>query len=54
MKITLELPDTMVCAVVTGVVQHSFYNMELRSFTLDSDDLMDGNTISKLKTEETE
>ena len=45
MKITLEISDNMRAAVFSGVKLTSAYNFELVAYSLDSDDLKDGNTI---------
>ena len=45
MKITLEISDNMRAAIFSGVEGTSAYNLTLVSYSLDSGDLKDGNTI---------
>ena len=51
MKITLEIPDNIICAFVNGVESDYPYSMSLVSYQLSSDDLVDGNTIKLPRTE---
>jgi hypothetical protein len=44
MKITLDIPDGIVCAFFNGV-KHEGYSMSLVSYQLGSDDLVDGNVV---------
>jgi hypothetical protein len=44
MKITLEIPDTLICGFLNGV-QMTGDGLELVSYQLASDDLKDGNTV---------
>ncbi len=44
MKITLEIPDGIVCAFLNGV-EATFGGMNMVSYSLDSDDLHDGAEI---------
>lgn len=44
MKITLEIPDRVICAFLNGV-EVGDSGMSLFSYQLDSDDLKDGNTV---------
>lgn len=50
MKITLDIPDGIVCAFFNGV-ERTFAGMNMVSYSLDSDDLHDGAEI-KLPREE--
>lgn len=50
MKITLEIPDSVICAFMSGV-RYTDDGMAMFSWQMDSDDLRDGNTI-KLPREE--
>ena len=50
MKITLDIPDGIICAFFNGV-EHTGYSMNLVSYQLGGDDLVDGNTV-KLPREE--
>ena len=50
MKITLDIPDGIVCAFFNGV-ERTFIGMNMVSYSLDSDDLHDGAEI-KLPREE--
>ena len=43
MKITLDIPDTVICAFFSGV-RYGNTGMEMFSYQLDSDDLKDGKT----------
>ena len=51
MKITLEIPDTMICAVLTGVLANDYNDFFLVSYQLGSADLKDGNKITLPRTE---
>lgn len=51
MKITLEIPDTMICAVLTGVLANGYNDFFLASYQLGSADLKDGNKITLPRTE---
>ena len=44
MKITLDLPDGMICAFFCGV-EHTGSGLQLASYQISSDDLADGKTI---------
>ena len=44
MKITLDLPDGMICAFFCGV-EYTGSGLQLASYPLSSDDLADGKTI---------
>ena len=44
MKITLDFPDGMICAFFCGV-EHTGSVLQLASYQLSSDDLIDGKTI---------
>lgn len=44
MKITLEIPNGVVCAFMNGV-QYTYDGMTMFSWQMDGDDLRDGNTI---------
>ena len=44
MKITLDLPDGMICAFFY-CVEHAGSGLQLASYQLSSDDLADGKTI---------
>lgn len=44
MKITLDIPDGIVCGFFNGV-EAADYSMQLVSYQLDSDDLKDGNCV---------
>ena len=44
MKITLDLPDGMICAFFCGV-EHTESGLQLASYQLSSDYLADGKTI---------
>ncbi len=50
MKITLDIPDTIICGFLNGVCCEGG-GFSLVSFQLGSDDLKDGNTV-KLPREE--
>ena len=51
MKITLEIPDTMICAFLTGVLANDYNDFFLASYPLCSADLKDGNKITLPRTE---
>ena len=53
MKITLELPNEMVCAFV-GFVVYEGYKYSMGVSSLDSDDLKDGNVIKLPRKQEEE
>ena len=42
MKITLEIPDGVICAFLSGVQHGSTSNLEMFSYQLCTDDLVDG------------
>lgn len=44
MKITLDIPDGIICCFFNGV-QRTFGGLQMVSYALDSDDVRDGNTI---------
>lgn len=44
MKITLDLPDGMICAFFCGV-EHTSTGLQFASYQISSDDLADGKTI---------
>lgn len=44
MKITLDIPDGILCGFFNGV-RHTFGGLQMVSYALDSDDVRDGNTI---------
>ena len=44
MKITLDIPDGVICGFINGV-QYTDTGLEMFSWQIDSDDLKDGNTI---------
>lgn len=44
MKITLDIPDGILCGFFNGV-RHTFSGLQMVSYALDSDDVRDGNTI---------
>ena len=44
MKITLDIPDEVICGFVNGV-QYTETGLSLFSWQLDSDDFVDGNTV---------
>ena len=44
MKITLDIPDGVICAFLSGV-QVGSTGLEMFSYQLGSDDLIDGKTI---------
>lgn len=48
MKITLDIPDGIICAFLNGV-RNDGASMALVSYSLDSDDLTDGNTVKLLR-----
>lgn len=50
MKVTLDIPDGIMCAFVNGV-ECTIHGMQMVSYSLDSDDLHDGAEI-KLPREE--
>lgn len=52
MRITLEIPDGAVCAILTYVESTKFGSMHLASSTLDTEDLRDGNEIKLPRREE--
>lgn len=51
MRITLEIPDGAVCAILTNV-ESKKTGMQLASSTLDTADLRDGNKIKLPRREE--
>ena len=53
MRITLDLPNEMVCAFV-GFVYYDDYKYSMGVTSLDSDDLKDGNVIKIPKKQEEE
>lgn len=46
MKITLDIPDGMICAVFNGV-QRIEGGLQLVSFQFSTDDLQDGNILKR-------
>lgn len=44
MKITLDIPDGIICCFFNGV-RSTFDGLQMVSYALDSDDMRDGNTI---------
>lgn len=52
MKITLDIPDGIICCFFNGV-QRTFDGLQMVSYSLGSDDVRDGNTI-KLPREQEE
>ena len=44
MKITLDIPDEIICGFFNGV-QRTFDGLQMVSYSLGSDDVRDGNTI---------
>ncbi|MDY4231398.1 MAG: hypothetical protein SOX74_04860 [Candidatus Faecousia sp.] len=44
MKITLDIPDGILCGFFNGV-RRTFGGLQMVSYALDSDDVRDGNTI---------
>ena len=42
MKITLDIPDGVICAFLNGVRANENGRLEMFSFQLESDDLVDG------------
>lgn len=45
MKITLDIKDGVLCAILSGVRVGGDTGLEMFSFQLDSYDLKDGNTV---------
>lgn len=44
MKITLDIPDGVILAFLNGV-EYTRTGMQMFSYSLDSDDMKDGNTV---------
>ena len=44
MRITLDIPDGIICGFFNGV-EHTNVGLQLVSYQLSSDDLADGNTV---------
>lgn len=44
MKITLDIPDGIICAFFNGV-EYTRTGMQMFSYQIDGDDLKDGNTV---------
>ena len=51
MKITLDIPDCIICAFLNGV-EHTDTGLQMFSYQLSSDDLKDGNNVKLPKGKE--